>query len=309
MRKIGEIEQADRAAVFSDYLYTQGIASTVERTGAGGGEIWVHDETSLAAAREALSAFLEDPGNARYADVGKVVEERRREQKRQETGVKRHVHDRHRVFRGGFWRGVPITRLLIILSVAATVFGGLGTGARLTQWLSITEYTVGGEGGLVFDPALPEIARGQIWRLLTPIFLHAALAGGFGFLHLLFNMLWLRDLGGMLENAQGAFGLLHKVVVIGLLSNLLQFALGHNPAFGGMSGVVFGLLGYVWARGRLDLTSGLYVHSQTMMMMMFWFFLCLTGRMGAIANGAHVGGLVSGMVWGWLAAWRVNTRR
>lgn len=309
MRKIGEIEQADRAAVFSDYLYAQGIASTVERTGSGAGEIWVHEEATLETAREALSRFLEDPGHARYAAAGKSAEERRREQKRGQSAGAKNIHDRKRIFRGGFWRGVPFTRLLIILSVVATVFGGLGSGSRLEQWLSITEYAVQ-DGVRVFDQALPEIARGQVWRLLTPIFLHAALAGGgFGILHILFNMLWLRDLGGMIENVQGPYGLLKKIVVIGVFSNLLQFAVGQDPAFGGMSGVVFGLLGYVWVRGRLDLTSGLYVHSQTMMMMMFWFFLCLTGAMGAIANAAHAGGLVAGMAWGWLAAWRVNTRR
>ncbi len=308
MRRIGAIEQADRAAVFSDYLYAQGIANTVERTDAGVGELWVHDEAMLEMARDALDGFREDPGHARYADAGKAADERRREQKRQQVGFKRNLHDRRRVFRSGFWRGVPLTRLLIILSVAATVFGGLGSGSRLEQWLSITKY-VATDGGLDFDAALPEVAHGQIWRLLTPIFLHASLAGGgLGILHLLFNMLWLRDLGGMLETAQGSVGLLHKVLVIGLFSNVLQFALGGH-AFGGMSGVVFGLLGYIWVRGRLDLTGGLYVHSQTMMMMMAWFFLCLTGMMGPIANAAHAGGLITGMAWGWLEAWRVNTRR
>ena len=307
MRKIGEIELADRAAVFSDYLYAQGIATSVERTDAGAGELWVHDEGTLEAARAALSSYLEDPGHSRYAAAGKAADERRREQKRQQAGSQRNLYDRRHILRGGFWRGVPLTRLLIVLSVAATVFGGLGSGTRLEQWLSITEYTVG-EGGPVFDKALPEIAHGQVWRLLTPIFLHAAMAGGFGFLHVLFNMLWLRDLGGMIENAQGPFGLLHKVVVIGMFSNLLQLAFG-GPSFGGMSGVVFGLLGYIWVRGRLDLTSGLYVHNQTMMMMTFWFFICLTGTMGAIANAAHAGGLFAGMAWGWLAARRVNTRR
>lgn len=307
MRKIGEIEQAERAAVFSDYLYAQGIATSVERTEAGTGEIWVHDEGSLEAARAALSSYLAEPGHVRYSVAGKAADERRREQKRQQTGGQRNLHDRRRILRGGFWRGVPLTRLLIVLSVAATVFGGLGSGTRLEQWLSITEYAVG-EGGLVFDPALPEIVHGQVWRLLTPVFLHAALAGGLGILHLLFNMLWLRDLGGMIENAQGSSGLLHKVVLIGVLSNLLQLAVG-GPSFGGMSGVVFGLLGYIWVRGRLDLTGGLYVHNQTMMMMTFWFFLCLTGKMGAIANAAHAGGLFAGMAWGWLAARRVNTRR
>jgi len=160
MRRIGAIEQADRAAVFSDYLYAQGIANTVERTDAGVGELWVHDEAMLEMARDALDGFREDPGHARYADAGKAADERRREQKRQQVGFKRNLHDRRRVFRSGFWRGVPLTRLLIILSVAATVFGGLGSGSRLEQWLSITKY-VATDGGLDFDAALPEVAHGQ----------------------------------------------------------------------------------------------------------------------------------------------------
>jgi GlpG protein len=78
------------------------------------------------------------------------------------------------------------------------------------------------------------------------------------------------------------------------------------PNFGGMSGVVFGLLGYCWMRGKFDLTSGLYVSGQTAGFMIAWFFICLAGFMGPVANGAHGVGLVAGVVWGYLSAMRVN---
>ena len=71
-----------------------------------------------------------------------------------------------------------------------------------------------------------------------------------------------------------------------------------------MSGVVYGLVGYVWIRGKFDAGSGLYLHSSTVTMMLIWFFVCLVGIMGPIANAAHAAGLVSGMAWGFLSSLR-----
>ncbi len=306
MRKVGDISNKTKAERFADYLYAGNIENTLETADDGRVEVWIHDEDAMGRAREALDLYLENPEAPAFIAAGEVAADRRREERRQHTATKGNRYGRDRVFQGGFMRGLFLTRLLILLSVVATLFGGLGTGSALTQLLSFTEYAMQ-EGRVIFDAALPEIARGQIWRLLTPVFLHASLAAGYGILHLLFNMLWLRDLGGMMEKAQGASGLLVKVLVLGILSNTAQF-ITSGPAFGGMSGVVYGLLGYIWIRGRMDLTSGLYVGSQTMLLMTFWFFLCLSGAMGPIANAAHLGGLLAGLAWGWLSAWRVNKR-
>jgi len=53
----------------------------------------------------------------------------------------------------------------------------------------------------------------------------------------------------------------------------------------------------------------LHVHNQTMLMMGVWFVACFSGALGPIANGAHAAGLVAGLGWGWLSAWRVNSVR
>lgn len=307
MRRIGTIANAGLAAGFSDYLYSKGIVNSIDNAAGDRSEVWVHDEEAVEPGRDALARYLADPSAPEFASATSLAAERRRVERRQQAVFARTLHDRNAILNRGVLRGLTLTRLLIVLSLVSTIFGGLGSGSRLTQALSMTAYTVV-DGRLVFDPALPEIAHGQFWRLITPVFLHAALLSGYGVLHLLFNMLWLRDLGGMLEKAQGALGLLTKVLLIGAVSNLAQFATV-GPVFGGMSGVVYGLLGYIWLRGRMDLTSGLYVGSQTMMMMIFWFFLCLTGGMGPIANAAHAGGLLTGLLWGWLAARQVNARR
>jgi len=61
-------------------------------------------------------------------------------------------------------------------------------------------------------------------------------------------------------------------------------------------------LGYAWIRGRFDPSSGLSLNQSVVTMMIIWFFLCMTGLMGNVANWAHGFGLATGMIWGFLAA-------
>jgi GlpG protein len=71
-----------------------------------------------------------------------------------------------------------------------------------------------------------------------------------------------------------------------------------------MSGVIYGLLGYVWLRGKFDPASGLFLHPSTVTMMIIWFFACFTRWLGPIGNWAHAAGLVMGMAWGYLSSLR-----
>jgi GlpG protein len=164
--------------------------------------------------------------------------------------------------------------------------------------LAITSYSFEDTSGPPWDSSLPEIRHGEVWRLITPIFIH------FHILHILFNMLWLRDLGSMIEGRQSSTYLLALVLVIAAGSNLAQFYFGHAPNFGGMSGVVYGLLGYVWIRGKFDPASGLFLHPSTVTMMLIWLVACFTGILGPIANYAHLVGLMMGAAWGYLASLR-----
>src|SRR5262249_13522307 len=141
-----------------------------------------------------------------------------------------------------------------------------------------------------FSSMLQEVRQGQLWRLITPIFLH------FGWPHIIFNMLCLRDLGSMIEARQSSLQLAILVLGIGVCSNLGQYYMS-GPAFGGMSGVIYGLLGYVWIRGKFDPGSGLFLHPSTVTMMLIWFVICYTPLLGHIANTAHAVGLVMGVAW------------
>jgi GlpG protein len=175
-----------------------------------------------------------------------------------------------------------LTVTLIVLSVVAslpTLMGGAGAPAPL----------------LIATPGSPgfaEVLSGEVWRLITPIFVH------FGILHLLFNMMWLWDLGRTLELAKGRVFLATFVAATGILANVAQYAIAQSPNFGGMSGVVYALLGYVWMQGRVNPGYGIALHQQTVIMMLVWYVLCWTGLVGPIANWAHTAGLVLGVAWG-----------
>ncbi|MGZ5101383.1 MAG: rhomboid family intramembrane serine protease [Usitatibacter sp.] len=174
---------------------------------------------------------------------------------------------------------------LIVLSVLASAPTLLGGGNVVLAQLLIA--TPG-------SPEFAEILGGQVWRLLTPIFLH------FGILHILFNMMWLWDLGRALEMLKGRTFLGLFVVVSGIVSNVAQYAITGSPLFGGMSGVVYGFLGYVWMQGRFNPRFGMALHQSTVVMMLVWYVLCWTGLLGPIANWGHTAGLVIGVAWGFL---------
>ncbi len=148
---------------------------------------------------------------------------------------------------------------------------------------------------MVWIPLWESLQNGEFWRLFTPMFIH------FGLMHIFFNMMWLLDLGSMVEQAKGSFFLFFFIAVISGSSNLAQYVFG-NPLFGGMSGVNYGLVGYIWMKGRYDPASGLGLHKNTILMMVGWYLACLVGIIPHVANAAHSVGFAGGMVWGFLSS-------
>ncbi len=143
--------------------------------------------------------------------------------------------------------------------------------------------------GNVESGFLEEVKRGQVWRLITPAFLHMSL------LHILFNMLWFKDLGYLLEFSFGKNFLLLFVFSTALFSNLFQYFVG-GPQFGGMSGVLYAMLGFIWVFKNINTDFAYSLPRYDITIMIGWYFLCLTGLLGPIANTAHGMGLVSGIL-------------
>jgi len=297
MRLIGYLADEAAARTVGDYLYARGIENQIEFHKPEGWALWVNDEDKIAEAASLLEAFRQNPVDPKYRSEGKRAAELREKHEKGEAAYRKKVHDRRQLFRPLTAYGFgPLTFVLIAISVGVAIFSRLGTAHEPIMSLFMTDYTVEGNF-LRWNPTLPEIRHGEVWRLLTPIFIH------FGPLHIVFNMLWLMDLGSMIEGRQGWIRLALLVLVIGVASNLAQFYYG-GPSFGGMSGVVYGLFGYIWMRAKFDPGSGLYLHSATVTMMMIWFVACFTPLLPNMANAAHAGGLVLGVAWGWLSSLR-----
>jgi GlpG protein len=135
----------------------------------------------------------------------------------------------------------------------------------------------------------------------------------FGVFHLLFNSFWLHDLGGPTERFQGSFRYLAFVLWSAAVSNVAQFALGQGPTFGGLSGFVYALVGYLWVRGRVDPQSGIYLPGRFVAFAVGWMALGFVGifdrYIGGMANYCHLGGFVAGIIWGYFAGLLARRQR
>jgi len=176
-----------------------------------------------------------------------------------------------------------VTATLIAISLVVALISNIGSNFQFIRVFLISEYR----------PGLSEIFSGQVWRLFTPAFIH------FGIIHIAFNMLWLYQLGSAIEQRQSSKRMLILVIITAILSNLAQF-FWSGPLFGGMSGVVYGLLAYLWIQGKFNPGAGLWLDKNTTLMMLIWFVLCWSGLVGNIANMAHTIGLVCGCLLGLL---------
>lgn len=187
----------------------------------------------------------------------------------------------------------PITLLLLLLSFAGSALFSFGE-----NWIQyFTFYDLG-----PFHrnrSAFSAILEGDVWRLVTPIFLH------FGFIHIAFNAMWLWYLGSRIEQALGSLVLLFVVLLVGLISNMAQAFMSYPIPFGGMSGVVFGLLGFFWVVSKMRPHPELYMPPALfpimlvlMLVSVFGVFDWMGGEGAEVADTAHISGLLCGLAGG-----------
>ncbi len=148
------------------------------------------------------------------------------------------------------------------------------------------------------------VAHGEVWRLLTSMFLHS------GFIHIAFNMVALYFLGALAEDAFGGWRFFALYLLSGLSGGvaLLYFGGFDQPAVGA-SGAIFGLLGsvlgYSLRRGTFSWQNPLIRQLLILLAINVWLGLSIPN----ISNTAHMGGLVGGFAFGWLMAPTVYTQK
>jgi len=181
--------------------------------------------------------------------------------------------------------------MLIFSSIMLSFLIGFGDNFDLLKYLTIAEVFM--QNGAIYTSGLEgTIESMELWRIVTPIFLHFSAA------HIVFNVLWIWVAGTRIECFQGRSALIGLVLFSGVISNLAQYWVS-GPMFGGLSGVVFAFLGYTWLWDRLD-PRKIGLPPALMGFMVLWLVLGYSGVLtsigfGSIANTAHLAGLLAGL--------------
>ena len=289
MRHIGDIQDGEAAERFGDFLFAQGIDNEIERED-DASLVWVHSEAQIESARHWLQKFQADPNGSDFANATAEADRLRREKESENKKAARRFHEARDVFSRngppvvGRYRAGPVTRSVIILCIICGLLSGFGDKREVMTRVFL-------HFGL--------LSQGEFWRLIAPCVFH------FGLMHILFNLLAMHFLGSMIESRRGSAVLALQLVVFGIGSNLVQawssLALGnqHYYAFVGLSGALFGLFGYAFACTRLAPERQIYIDQTNVIFAGLWLLLGFLPDM-PFANGAHFGGLVLGLLWGWI---------
>lgn len=296
MRQVANHADEGAARLFADVLSARGIDVDISKTRDGTWAVWVLDESRVESAREAWSGFEANPDAPEYVSARGTLRKKQGEVAAEGRASRHAVIDVRRRWRPA--GGTPgLTMVLIALSVLVTMLVSVGKKPELADW-----FLIGRPDEIAFGKPFFYVLHGQPWRLITPIFLHLNL------IHILFNMWWLADLGSLIERRIGSWWFLLLVLSSAVISNVSQYTLTGSPFFGGMSGVVYALFGYVWTRGRLDPNIGFAVPTASAVVLLAWLVLGFSGLVRGIANVTHLSGLIAGVVFGAVAAF-ANARR
>jgi membrane associated rhomboid family serine protease len=173
------------------------------------------------------------------------------------------------------WRELPdypVTAGTMVLAVGVTA----------AFWLDV-------DISPVFTSA--EIRRGELWRLVTDIFPHG------GTLHLLFNLYWTWIFGTMIEQVLGHFKTAALFLLLAVGASALEFAFLRGGI--GLSGVGYGLFGFLWIASRSDDRFRDAIDQRTVVTFLLWFVFCIittVTNIMPIANLEHGGGLALGVL-------------
>jgi rhomboid protease GluP len=192
------------------------------------------------------------------------------------------------VFRHVFRTGSP-TQLITVVCIALYVLSlVIDPAAALRSRGPLEIFSPGGRALQILGAtgAFPW-AHGDWWTLFTAIYLHG------GVLHLVFNVLWIRQLGPAVEELYGPARLFVIFTIAGVIGFVLSNVLG-IPLTVGASGSIFGLLGAMVAFGRRrgGLFGGMVLRQYgqwALLLFILGFF------MSGVNNIAHAGGFMGGL--------------
>ncbi len=247
--------------------------------------LWLADRENA----DLVAKFIADPGFEDWLDSAAVA-------KVNSDGTTGAAHKKSMSVTIKF----PVTIILILLGCMGGLLVKFDPGYEWITQLTFYPLVVDGDKGY-FGSVMSGLEAGQWWRLISPVFLH------FGVLHIVFNGLWVWEFGRRIETVLGGPRYLLLAITIGVISNLSQALWAGPSVFGGLSGVVYGLMGWLWIYHRLKPSDITAINPSIVGLMLIKLVICMTGALdffigGGVANAAHLGGLLIGALLGAISA-------
>jgi GlpG protein len=297
LRQLGTLPKELDPKVFADYLLTLGMKTRIDER-PDGYSLWIYNEDHLKRAQEELDGYRKSPDDPRYKSALESARNIRREERQLDQKFRKNFREAADIWGNPNLRRRPVTAAIVAICLVCFVMAQTPQSrARLADRLRFSTVVVDTEGRLR-NNGLKDIEHGAVWRLVTPIFLH------FGILHLVFNVMAFSALGTLIEIRRGSLRLGAMILMLAIVSNAGEYFYqeradaGEPMLFGGISGVVCGLFGYIWMKGLYEPEQGMMLHTNSVTFGLMWIALCLTGILGPIANAAHIVGLIMGVGFG-----------
>jgi len=279
MQPLVSLNQHNIALLFSNYLNSLHISSCVEEHQHEFVVLCAEDH--LTQARDLFDEFIKNPNEQKYQHAAW--------QQNQVTDVVQNGASFIDQFKQQFLAHAGIVTLTVFtlctLVFLASIFGFAQAIFNQLQFFPKLSITT-----LIHQP----------WRLIGPAFFH------FSWLHIVFNIMWWWQLGGEIEKKLGSLPLLNVFLITAICSNLGQYLVS-GANFGGLSGVVYGLVGFIWWLGWLAPKKGLTLPKPLVGILLFWMLLGFAEILPMnMANTAHLAGLVSGCLLAWFYSKKSN---
>lgn len=253
------------AQAFVDYMATQGIALEIEVQDDGNVVLWLGNDAHYVQVKNELEHFLKKPSDPRYLAAS------------WQTGTTHSgLHYRsfsnlnHMIKQGG-----PIAVTVSVICLLVYLLMIVGNGRAVMHYLAFPQ---------------DKSQDWQLWRWFSHCLLH------FSLLHIVFNLLWWWYLANQIEKQMGSGKLLQITLVAALMSGWAQ-SLFSGTNFGGLSGVVYALMGYVWWSGERAPQRGISMPRGLMIFAVIWLVVGHFDWFGmSVANAAHIAGLIIGLL-------------
>lgn len=290
MKRIAEVSIEVDLSRFSQWLSSQGVQHKVVEE-QGEQVFYIQNEALKDQVLQALKRYLDEPDvneqldNWVYLNASKInqVGSRSTEQS---------------LYMRASPRQAPVIFILMSICLVVAFLSDFGqSGSFISSLLILDPFNIAtdiGSSAGRWDALVGVLASGEVWRLITPDFIH------FNVMHITFNLLMLWVLGGQLEIGKGSLSFLALVVFVSIVSNIAQLLETHY-LFGGMSGVVYGLVGYCWLWRYYQ--PSIFFPDALLKFCLVWLLLGYTPLtewlgLGKMANAAHLYGLIAGLLWG-----------